>query len=214
MPRVYSYSLQVLMYNKIFINFFSIFFAYFSTLNFMLHNILLKFHYFAIFVNTDSVYAIFSFIFNHYSSYMYPSVHLKTKCNSFFSLTSGQRLLPVPLVKTQISQFPPKPNQTTLSCNRICALNKNGAACKVNVYVECELIWGNVYCIVTKVIRRFQIVYATLFVCLLRAPQMTPKVWTFMCNGSLYILTAVLSMSWILVHSPTERQKTLPTVIT
>ena len=112
MPRVYSYSLQVLMYNKIFINFFSIFFAYFSTLNFMLHNILLKFHYFAIFVNTDSVYAIFSFIFNHYSSYMYPSVHLKTKCNSFFSLTSGQRLLPVPLVKTQISQFPPKPNQT------------------------------------------------------------------------------------------------------
>jgi len=86
----------------------SVFFVCFPTLNFMLYNVLPKLHYFAIFVNTDSVYTIFSFTFNHYSSYMYLSVHFKTKCNSFFSLTRGQRLLPLPLVKTLISKFPPK----------------------------------------------------------------------------------------------------------
>lgn len=43
---------------------------------------------------------------------------------------------------------------------------------------------------------------------------MTPKIGTFICNGSLHILTAVLSMTWLLGHSPTQRQKTLPTVIT
>jgi hypothetical protein len=82
----------------------SVFFAYFSTLNFMLCNNLTEFHYYGTFVNTYSVYAILSFTAIHH-----PSVQFKTKYNSFFSLTRGQRLLSVPVVKTAISKFPPKP---------------------------------------------------------------------------------------------------------